>query len=78
MVFSNFGAPLYEGFDSNITVNGEDFTVEFMDLKDNGDLKVKVTIPMVDGDKEGENVKCYTIKPKNPDLGTFKNIISHS
>ena len=73
MVFSNFGAPLYERFESIVTIDGDDFPVEFMDLKDNGDLKVKVTIPMVDGDKEGENVKCYTIKPKKPDLGTFKN-----
>ena len=33
MVFSNFGAPLYEGFDSNITVDGEEFNVEFMRIK---------------------------------------------
>ena len=76
MVFSNFGAPLYEGFYSNVTVDGEEFNVEFIDLKDNGDLDVKITLPLVDGDKEGDNIKTYTLKPEDED-DTFNEMYNN-
>jgi hypothetical protein len=88
MVFSNFGAPLYEGFENSINMKNEDggedtFKYEFVELKEvkdyEGDLKVKVTLPNEgdgEGDGEGEGdddiVMCYIIKPQNRTLANYK------
>ena len=78
MVFSNFGAPLYEGFENSINMKNEEggedtFKYEFVELKEvkdyEGDLKVQVTLP-----KEGDDdiVMCYIIKPQNRKLANYK------
>ena len=78
MVFSNFGAPLYEGFENSINMKNEEggedtFKYEFVELKEvkdyEGDLKVQVTLP-----KEGDDdiVMCYIIKPQNRTLANYK------
>jgi len=86
MVFSNFGAPLYEGFENSINMKnaegGEDtFKYEFVELKEGedneGDLKVQITLPNEgDGNGEGEGdddiVMCYIIKPQNRALANYK------
>jgi hypothetical protein len=81
MVFSNFGAPLYEGFE-NIKVDNDDggedtFKYKFVELKEakdyEGDLKVQVTLPNEEDGEGGEDiVMCYIIKPQNRTLANYK------
>ena len=83
MVFSNFGAPLYEGFENGtttnsgkkITIENEEFEYEFVELKEvkgkEGDLKVKVTLPKEEDSGE-DIVMCYIIKPQNRTLANYK------
>ena len=77
MVFSNFGAPLYEGFENSIKMKNEDgeeetFKYKFVELKEDedneGDLKVQVTLPNSGDGEDGEDddiVMCYIIKPQD-------------
>jgi hypothetical protein len=82
MVFSNFGAPLYEGFENNIKVENEDgkednFKYEFTEIDDEGNLTVKVILPKEDGDEDAsEDEMCYIyiLNPENSDIGNFKTI----
>ena len=81
MVFSNFGAPLYEGFENNIKVGNDDggedtFKYEFKELDDEGNLTVKVILPKEGDEDSSEDEMCYIyiLNPDNSEIGNFKPI----